>query len=177
MIILIYTGIILLCYGIYNIFSYYSVLPTASVSRRMKIWHRLCGNVFIIELSRQIVKKWDLEWKGNDVLSKIMNHNKIYYSTTVYCASLVLKGLCSLFLCLPLLFWNWIWVVLLSAAVLVYVSLDPLLLAFRYRKSATELKNDSPQPKKNVFGMKRFVRLLPGAFFLCQIFLIFVLLT
>lgn len=177
MIILIYTGIILLCYGVYNFLSYNSVYPTAAVSRDMKKWKKIGGNVFIIELSRRIVKKWDLEWKGNDILSKALGQNKIFYSMTVYCVSLILTALCGLFLCLPLLFWNRFWFILLLVAVLLYVSLDPLLLLYRYRKSLdTAEKTDSKQ-KNSVVNMKKLVRLLLGAFSLCQILLIFVMLT
>lgn len=177
MIILTYTGIILFCYGIYNILSYYSVLPSTLVCRGMKKKRRGSVNALIIELSRRIVKKWDLKWKGNDVLSKALGYNKILYSTTVYCVSMILTALCGLFLCLPLLFWNRIWFILLSVAVLLYVSLDPLLLLYRYRKSLdTAEKTDSKQ-KNSVVNMKKLVRLLLGAFFLCQILLIFAMLT
>ncbi len=177
MVILIYIGVILFCYGIYNIFSYYSAYPTATVQRSMKKWRRSYNNDFIIELSRYIVKKWDLGWKGSESLTEIMHYNKIYYPATIYCVSLVLTVFCGLFLCLPLLFWNRIWFVLLSAAVLVYVSSVPFLLLLRYRKSSAAIEKTDSKQKSSMLNMKKLVRLLPGVFFLCQILLIFLMLT
>lgn len=177
MIILIYIGIILFCYGIYNLLSYYSVLPTVSANRSIKKQQRVCNNALGVELSRKIAEEWDLEWKGNDRLSKILNYNKIYYSATVYCVSLVLMALCSLFLCLPLLFWNKGLFAGIYVGVLLYVSSDSLLLIYRYRKGEPEQRNDMPQKKKNIVWARKWVRLLPGVFFLCQTLLIFLLLT
>ena len=83
MIILIYTGILLFCYGIYNLLCYFYMLPTVRSSRTLrKLYHkerRLYENALIIRLAERLVKKWHLEWDSSDTLKAILYCNEIYY--------------------------------------------------------------------------------------------------
>ena len=177
MIILLYIGILLMCYGIYHILCYLSMLPTAGMGRgiprtgKSGCVHR---NPFIIGMAEQLVNKWELEMKSSDQLQKILLFNKIYYSETVYCVSLILTALGGLFLCLPILFIDMRWFCELLIGVAIYVFYDFGTLLFRYQKMQPKTDVRKKIQKK---WQKKCIRLLPWAFFICQIILFISLLT
>lgn len=148
MILLTYMGILLFCYGIYNLCCYFCMLPTACAGRnllklqRKKI--RLCNNAFIVGISERIVKEWELEWNSSETMNAILKYNGIYYITATYFISLLLFIVCGLLLCLPLLFMGLRWFCISAAGVLLYVSADYLLLLFRYQRHITGLKAELP---------------------------------
>ena len=179
MIFLVYIGILLLCYGLYNIAAYYFMLPTAAAGSLIKRFGRGEGiiyvNPFIMELSREVVKKLDLDGNGRDTFSEILRYNRIYYSVAVYCVSVILTMLCGLFFCFPLLFWDKIWFLIAAAGVLLYIVTFNLILVSRYRKSVEVL--EKTVKKNSVHWLHTAIRLTPMVFFLCQMILILTLLT
>ena len=181
MIILTYIGVLMLCYGIYNMLSYYSMLPTLKSSKNMNEQGRENeGNIrnpLIIRFAEKFAEKWDLEWNGSERINEILQYNGIYYSAAVYSISLILRGLCGLFLCLPLVFWDIKWFVALSIGHIIIVVLDPALLYIRYQKSmALDRPVDSAKRNRKQFT-QTCIRLLPGVFFLCQLLLFIAMLT
>ena len=67
MILLIYIGILFFCYGIYNLFCYFSMFPTAKAGRHLlKLYRkrvRLCDNIFMVQLAEKFVRKFRSVYK------------------------------------------------------------------------------------------------------------------
>ena len=61
MILLIYMGVLFFCYGIYNLFCYFRMFPTAKAGRHLlKLYRkivRLCDNIFMVQLAEKLVRK------------------------------------------------------------------------------------------------------------------------
>ena len=108
MILLIYLGILFFCYGIYNLFCYFSMFPTAKAGRHLlKLYRkrvRLCDNIFMVQLAEKLVRKLDLEQKEPSMISAVLSYNGVNYSAVVYLFSRLLMAACGIILSLPLVF-------------------------------------------------------------------------
>lgn len=148
MIILTYTGILLFCYGVYNLMCYFQMLPTARSGRALQKLYRkerrLYENALIIRLAARFVKKWHLEWDSSDTLKAILYCNGIYYSAEVYFISLLIWELSGLLLCLPILFVSLKVFCVMVCAVLLFVVGDFCLLLFRHQAYITALRRELP---------------------------------
>ena len=73
MILLIYMGVLFFCYGIYNLFCYFSMFPTAKAGRHLlKLYRkrvRLCDNIFMVQLAEKLVRKLDFEQKEPSIIT------------------------------------------------------------------------------------------------------------
>ena len=181
MIIVIYIGILLFCYGIYNILSYFTMLPTLKIGKSLEEQgiHKepRLTNTLIIALSEKIADKWSLGWNGTTKIIDVLQFNKIYYSAAVYCISLMLMALCGLLLCLPLLFWNTKIFVAVIVGSFVVIAMDPVLLYIRYQRNFKNVVPNNHTVCRRKKLITQIIRLLPGVFFLCQIVLFLAMLT
>lgn len=181
MILVIYCGILLSGYGFYNLLCYFSVLPTEKTGRNMVKgvgrgqYH--CCNALMVIMAEKIVKKWELEWNCTDKMKDILRYNKIYYAATVYCISLILTAMCGLFLCVPLLFWDIRWFLVMVAGGMVAILVDPVLLFRRYSSQISSVTPAVSSGKKGKRQAERRSIVFLGSFFLCQMILIILMLT
>ena len=94
MILLIYIGILFFCYGIYNLFCYFSMFPTAKAGRHLlKLYRkrvRLCDNIFMVQLAEKLVRKLDFEQKELSMISAVLIYNGVNYSAAIYLFSRLL---------------------------------------------------------------------------------------
>ena len=94
MILLIYMGVLFFCYGIYNLFCYFRMFPTAKAGRHLlKLYRkivRLCDNIFMVQLAEKLVRKLDFEQKELSMISAVLIYNGVNYSAAVYLFSRLL---------------------------------------------------------------------------------------
>ena len=172
MIILVYTGILLLSYGIYNMICYLMILPTSNASRHMiQVGtgnRKNFADVLSVSFSEMIVRKWDLKWKHADAFEELLKTQRIYVEGTIYLISRFILLFSVILWTLPMFFVNrmifWSMILLsLLWGVAEALKLIPL-------KSSSKKKY-----KRKVVDIA--CKLLPGVFFIAQLMLFIWLFT
>lgn len=170
MIILVYTGILLLSYGIYNMICYLIMLPTAKSGRNILSIGTERKNSFwgacTIIIAEYYVKEYDLKWRRAEEMDKRLIAKVIYSNSAVYLIGNILYYFLGLFLVFPvmlidrrlflLLFIVWTIIRLWDCRVIVYFDIGLQL-------------------KQKIRKMMR--KLLPGAFFIAQMLLLIYMFT
>ena len=148
MILLIYIGILFFCYGIYNLFCYFSMFPTAKAGRHLlKLYRkrvRLCDNIFMVQLAGKLVRKLDLEQKESGIVSAVLSYNGVNYSAAVYLFSRLLMAACGIVLSLPLVFIGVRWMLAMCAGIILFTAADYAFMLLQYWRYIDELKKDLP---------------------------------
>ena len=202
MILLIYIGILFFCYGIYNLFCYFSMFPTAKAGRHLlKLYRkrvRLCDNIFMVQLAEKLVRKLDLEQKEPSMISAVLSYNGVNYSAAIYLFSRLLMAACGIISrSISGDAWYEIWSGMLCqekqlSEEVQYQSrgwTDIWLLRFiegmvsekkaeYYKDFCRDLCSALSQKReKRLQQYCKWLRFLPGVFFFCQILLLISLLT
>ena len=170
MIILVYTGILLLSYGIYNMICYLMMLPTAKSGRYMLSFGAERKSSFwdarTAMIAEYFLKRYELECRRSKKMDKKLFEKGIYMNSTVYLIGKILYYCSGLFLFIPvmlidrslflLLFIVWTMIRLWDCKVIVGIDIG------------AEIKQKS---------RKMMQKFLLGTFFIAQIFVFMVLLT
>ena len=174
MLILVYAGVFLLIYGIYNTISYIFVLPTARTGRTLSEIGSNRRDAFFytasVLLSEKIVKKWDLEWNRSEKFEEILKAKKIYVEGTVYLISRFILMVAGILWLLPMLFIDQrifcaffiLWMLWRAAEVLRLIPIP-------------KIWNDKRRIKRKIADIA--YKLLLGAFFIAQIIVFLTMLT
>ena len=152
MILLIYMGVLFFCYGIYNLFCYFSMFPTAKAGRHLlKLYRkrvRLCDNIFMVQLAERFVRNFDFEQKEPSMISAVLSYNGVNYSAAIYLFSRLLIAACGIILSLPLVFIGVRWMLAMCVGIILFTAADYGFMLLQYWQYIDELKQDLP-----VFGL------------------------
>ena len=170
MIILVYVSIVLLMIGTYNMICYFMMLPTAKSGRNMlsvgaerksSFW-----DACTVMIAEFFVKRYELEWRRSEEMDQRSFEKGLYTNGTAYLIGKILYYFSGLFLIIPimlidrriflLLFIVWTMIRLWESRVI--VDMD----------TGVEIKRKS---------RKMMLKLLLGAFFIAQIFVLLKILT
>ena len=148
MILLIYIGILFFCYGIYNLFCYFNMFPTAKAGRHLlKLYRkkvRLSDNIFMVQLSEKLVRKLDFEQKEPSMISAVLSYNGVNYSAAIYLFSRLLMAACGIILSLPLVFIGVRWMLAMCVGIILFTAADYGFMLLQYWRYIDELKKDLP---------------------------------
>lgn len=148
MILLIYMGVLFFCYGIYNLFCYFRMFPTAKAGRHLlKLYRkivRLCDNIFMVQLAEKLVRKLDFEQKELSMISAVLIYNGVNYSAAIYLFSRLLMAACGIVLSLPLVFIDVRWMLAMCAGIILFTAADYAFMLLQYWRYIDELKKDLP---------------------------------
>lgn len=148
MILLIYMGVLFFCYGIYNLFCYFSMFPTAKAGRHLlKLYRkrvRLCDNFFMVQLAGKLVRKLDLEQKEPGMINAVLSYNGVNYSAVVYLFSRLFMAACGIILSLPLVFIGVSWMLAMCVGIILFTAADYGFMLLQYWRYIDELKKDLP---------------------------------
>lgn len=148
MILLIYMGVLFFCYGIYNLFCYFSMFPTAKAGRHLlKLYRkrvRLCDNIFTVQLAEKLVRKLDLEQKEPSMISAVLSYNGVNYSAAIYLFSRLLMAACGIILSLPLVFIGVRWMLAMCVGIILFTAADYGFMLLQYWQYIDELRQDLP---------------------------------
>ena len=148
MILLIYMGVLFFCYGIYNLFCYFRMFPTAKAGRHLlKLYRkivRLCDNIFMVQLAEKLVRKLDFEQKELSMISAVLIYNGVNYSAAVYLFSRLLMAACGIALSLPLVFIDVRWMLAMCVGIILFTAADYAFMLLQYWKFIDDLKKDLP---------------------------------
>lgn len=170
MIFLIYAGIIFMLFGTYNMICYFMMLPTAKSGRNILSIGTERKNSFsdacTVMIAEFFVKRYELEWRRSEEMDKRLYEKGIYMNGIVYLIGKILYYFTGLFLIIPvmlidrrlflLLLIFWTMIRLWDCRVIVGINIG------------SEIKQKS---------RKMMLKLLPGAFFIAQIFVLLKMLT
>ena len=170
MIILVYVSIALLMIGTYNIICYLMVLSTMKSGKTMLLigsYKRyLFWDACTVMIAEYFVKRYELEWCRSEEMDQRLFEKGIYTNSTVYLIGKILYYFSGLFLIIPvmlierrlflLLLIFWIMIRLWDCRVIVGINIG------------SEIKQKS---------RKMMLKLLPGAFFIAQLFVLLKMLT
>ena len=170
MIILVYVSIALLMIGTYNINCYLMVLPTMKSGKTMLLIgsdkRYLFWDACTVMIAEYFVKRYELEWCRSEEMDQRLFEKGIYTNSTVYLIGKILYYFSGLFLIIPvmlierrlflLLLIFWIMIRLWDCRVIVGINIG------------SEIKQKS---------RKMMLKLLPGAFFIAQLFVLLNMLT
>ena len=170
MIVLEYAGTIFMLFGTYNMICYLMMLPTAKSGRNMlsvgaerksSFW-----DACTVMIAEFFVKRYELEWRRSEEMDQRLFEKGIYTNSTVYLIGKILHYFSGLFLIIPimlidrriflLLFIVWTMIRLWESRVMMGID------------TGVEIKRKS---------RKMMLKLLPGAFFIAQIFVLLKMLT
>ena len=170
MIILVYISIALLMIGTYYMICYLMMLPTAKSGRNMlsvgaerksSFW-----DACTVMIAEFFVKRYELEWRRSEEMDQRLFEKGIYTNSTVYLIGKILYYFSGLFLIIPvmlidrrlflLLLIFWTMIRLWDCRVIVGINIG------------SEIKQKS---------RKKMLKLLPGAFFIAQLFVLLKMLT
>ena len=172
MIVLIYVGVILFCYGFYNMLCYVFMLPTINTGRKMteigKSDKRTFAEIVAISISMEIVKRNDLQWKHAEVLEERLKRKNIYTEGTAFLISRAVILILIFLLVLPMFFVNRMIFLLLAAGCVLWCTAEAIKL---YSK-----KSDIQLKEKRKWS-DTMCQLLLGVFFIAQMLVIVQLLT
>ena len=148
MILLIYMGVLFFCYGIYNLFCYFRMFPTAKAGRHLlKLYRkivRLCDNIFMVQLAEKLVRKLDFEQKELSMISAVLSYNGVNYSAAIYLFSRLLMAACGIILSLPLVFIGVRWMLAMCVGIILFTAADYGFMLLQYWRYIDELKKDLP---------------------------------
>lgn len=148
MILLIYMGVLFFCYGIYNLFCYFRMFPTAKAGRHLlKLYRkivRLCDNIFMVQLAEKLVRKLDFEQKELSMISAVLIYNGVNYSAAVYLFSRLLMAACGIALSLPLVFIDVRWMLAMCVGIILFTAADYAFMLLQYWRYIDELKKGLP---------------------------------
>ena len=172
MIILIYTGILLLSYGIYNTICYLFVLSTAGTGRNTSEIGNKRRILFIetaaVLISKELVRKWDLKWNYTDAFEELLKAKRIYIEGTIYLISRFILLFSGALWALPMLFIN----------KMIFWSMILLSLLWGVAEALKLIPSKRSSEKKYKRKMINITcKLLPGAFFIAQLMLFIWLFT
>ena len=170
MIFLIYAGIIFMLFGTYNMICYLMMLPTAKSGRNMlsvgaerksSFW-----DACTVMIAEYFVKRYELEWRRFEEMDQRLFEKGLYTNGTAYLIGKILYYFSGLFLIIPimlidrriflLLFIVWTMIRLWESRVMMGID------------TGVEIKRKS---------RKMMLKLLPGAFFIAQLFVLLKMLT
>ena len=170
MVFLIYAGIIFMLFGTYNMICYLMMLPTAKSGRNMlsvgaerksSFW-----DACTVMIAEFFVKRYELEWCRSEEMDQRLFEKGLYTNGTAYLIGKILYYFSGLFLIIPimlidrriflLLFIVWTMIRLWESRVMMGID------------TGVEIKRKS---------RKTMLKLLPGAFFIAQIVLLWLLFT
>ena len=148
MILLIYMGVLFFCYGIYNLFCYFNMFPTAKAGRHLlKLYRkkvRLSDNIFMVQLAEKLVRKLDFEQKEPSMISAVLSYNGVNYSAAIYLFSRLLMAACGIILSLPLVFIGVRWMLAMCVGIILFTAADYAFMLLQYWQYIDELKKDLP---------------------------------
>ena len=148
MILLIYMGVLFFCYGIYNLFCYFNMFPTAKAGRHLlKLYRkkvRLSDNIFMVQLAEKLVRKLDFEQKEPSMISAVLSYNGVNYSAAIYLFSRLLMAACGIILSLPLVFIGVRWMLAMCVGIILFTAADYGFMLLQYWRYIDELKKDLP---------------------------------
>lgn len=136
-------------YGIYNLFCYFNMFPTAKAGRHLlKLYRkkvRLSDNIFMVQLAEKLVRKLDFEQKEPSMISAVLSYNGVNYSAAIYLFSRLLMAACGIILSLPLVFIGvrW-WLAMCGRDILFTASRTTVSCILQYGCISDELKKDLP---------------------------------
>lgn len=159
---ILYFGVILFCYGIYNILCYLLMLPTARAGRYSAAAGRKSHVIFLdvaaMEISNHLAKKLDLKRECSEEVKLILREQGINVETTVFLIGKVISFLAGTIILLPMFFMDGI--------------MFGFVLGFWIIFRIADILKVIPDRKKEKIKRKIIsicCKLLPGAFFLVQI--------
>ena len=159
---ILYFGVILFCYGIYNILCYLLMLPTARAGRYSAAAGRKSHVIFLdvaaMEISNHLVKKFGLKWNRSKKVEHILREQGINVETTVFFIRKVILFLAETIILLPMLFMDEIIFGIILGFWIIFRIVDILKVIPNRKKEKI---------KRKIIGV--CCKLLLEAFFLVQI--------
>lgn len=170
MIILVYVSIVLLMIGTYNMICYLMMLPTAKSGRNMLSVGAERNSSFwdacTVMIAEYFVKRYELKWRRAEEMDKRLFEKGIYTNSTVYLIGKILYYFSGLLLIIPVILISrrsgfllcFVWTIIRGWDFKVIVCADTgVNIKWKYRKM--------------------MLKLLLGAFFIAQIFLLVYMFT